>query len=106
MVFQSGWDFPPISPSLHLASPRLADSAIDQLTAKKLNSSRHVAMAKDFFFNNANGPSNHHTKFENFPVYYGLYKNLQIKRFFIGFVLWLECSAIDYRDYVYGIGNG
>ena len=59
--------------------------------AKKLNSSRHVAMATEFF-NNANGPRNHHTKFEIFPAYYGFYKNLQIKRFSISFVLWSEYS--------------
>ena len=36
--------------------------------AKKLNSSRHVAMATDK--KNANGPSNHHIKFESFLVIY------------------------------------
>ena len=45
----------------------------------KMNSSRDVAMATDFL-NNANGLSNHHI--EIFPVYHGLYKNLQIKMFF------------------------
>ena len=38
------------------------------MEAKKLNSSRHVDMATDFF-NNATGPRNHHTQFESFPVY-------------------------------------
>ena len=36
----------------------------------------HVAVALEFFLNNANGPSSHHTKFENFPVYYGFYKTI------------------------------
>ena len=44
--------------------------------AKKLNSSRHVAVSMKKFLNNANGPSNYHAKFEIFPIYYGFYKNL------------------------------
>ena len=41
-----------------------------------------------------NGPSNHHTKFEIFPVYYGFYKKIfKLRGFSIDFVLWLEWST-------------
>ena len=62
---------------------------IDQFRngGQKKNSSRHVAMATDFFLNNANGSSNHHTKFENFPVYYGFYKKSSNMRFFHRFCI-------------------
>ena len=37
---------------------------------KEVNSSRHVAdCGGRIFLNNANGPSNHHTKFEAFLIY-------------------------------------
>ena len=41
-----------------------------------MNSSRHVAMAMEIFLNNANGPSNHHTKFEIFLIYLIFYKQV------------------------------
>ena len=57
-----------------------------KIGAKKSNSSRYFTMATEIFLNNANGPSNHHTKFEIFPIYYRFSWN---KRFSHRFVLWL-----------------
>ena len=53
-----------------------------EVGAKKLNSARCVAMAMEKFLNNANGPSNHHTKFEIFLIYW-FYKYPKSKWWFI-----------------------
>ena len=60
--------------------------AIDpcKIGTKKSNSSRHVVMAMEFFLNNANGPSNYHTKFEIFSVIMDFIKIFEVRDFLIG----------------------
>ena len=55
--------------TIHKQKSLEVNTAIELLAAAKKNSIGHVAMATESFLNNANGPSDHHTKFEVFLIY-------------------------------------